>query len=277
MYKLARSVCWLAPVLLFASVEEKQTIQKSFPAARRIEIDNVNGSIRVTGYEGREVQLTVYKTLSAGTKEKLEQARREVKLDISTPQEGTLRFYVDGPFRCHCSDGCEGVRYSREGYEFRHEFEIKAPRNAVIFLRNINGGEIHVENMAGDYDVKNINGPVEMTGIAGSGSAYSLNGGLKVRFRSNPRAASHFGSLNGQVDVYFRPDLAANLRMNTFNGSVYSDFAVTPLPSQGMKAELHHGKRVFRADRYTAGRVGAGGPEIKLDTLNGDIRILKGQ
>ncbi|MGC9972603.1 MAG: hypothetical protein ABSE56_18625 [Bryobacteraceae bacterium] len=277
MFKGIRSVCWLAPVVLFAAVEEKQTIQKTFPAAKRIEVENVNGSIRVAGYDGREVQLTVHETLSGDSKEKLEQARREVKLDISTPQEGTLRLYVDGPFRSKCRDGSVNFHEDDAGYTFRHEFEIKAPRDVAVYLRNINGGAIKVENVAGDYDVKNINGGVEMIEVAGSGRAYSLNGGLKVLFRSNPRAQSYFGSLNGPVDLFFQPDLAADLRMKTFNGNIYSDFPVTPLAAHGMTAERRDGKQVYRADRFTGGRVGNGGPEIKLDGFNGDIRILKRQ
>jgi hypothetical protein len=40
--------------------------------------------------------------------------------------------------------------------------------------------------------------------------------------------------------------------------------------------EEHRGmKTVFRADRYTSVRVNAGGPEIKVENLNGDIRILE--
>lgn len=272
-----RSVCWLAPVVLLAGVEEKQTIQKTFPAAKRVEVENVNGSIRVTGYEGREVQLTVHQTLSGDTKEKLEQAKKEVKLDISTPQEGTLRLYVDGPFRCKNRGGSCNGDWHDAGYTFRHEFEITAPRDATVYLRNINGGAIQVKNVAGDYDVKNINGGVEMLEAAGSGRAYSLNGELKVLFRSNPRAQSYFGSLNGRVDLFFQPDLGADLRMKTFNGNIYSDFPVTPLAAGGMTAERRDGKRVYRADRFTGGRVGKGGPEITLDGFNGDIRILKRQ
>jgi hypothetical protein len=184
---------------------------------------------------------------------------------------------VDGPFRCKCRDGSVNFRGGDQDYRFRHEFEIKAPRDATVYLRNVNGGSVKVENVAGDYDVENINGSVEMLETAGSGRAYALNGGLKVLFRSNPRAASYFGSLNGKVDLFFQPNLAADLRMKTFNGNIYSDFEVTPLPAHGATAERRDGKLVYRADRFTGGRVGHGGPEIKLDGFNGDIRILKRQ
>jgi DUF4097 and DUF4098 domain-containing protein YvlB len=266
----------LAPVLLMAApLEQKQTVQKTFPAPKRLEVENVTGSIHVTGYDGREVQLAVNETFRADTKEKLDQATKEIKLDIAT-QGDTLRIFVDGPYRCKCGDG-SSTNFSRRsaGYDFRHEFEIRVPRDTEVYLRNVNGGPVKVENIAGNYDVENINGGVEMLEAAGSGRAYSLNGGLKVVFRRNPREASYFGSLNGQVDLLFQPDLSADLRMKTFNGHIYSDFDVTSLPGRAATAERRNGKQVYRADRFTGARVGNGGPEIKLDGFNGDIRIIK--
>jgi len=56
---------------------------------------------------------------------------------------------------------------------------------------------------------------------------------------------------------------------------VYSDFPVTTIPVHAPQEERHGNKVVFHADRFTAGRVNAGGPEIKIENLNGDIRILE--
>src|SRR5438309_6396 len=90
-------------------VEGQETIQKSFSMAgvqhRSLEIDNVWGSIEVLGTASDEARLTVSKSIRAASKDKLEQARKEVTLDISE-QEGFLKLYVNGPFRCHCDDGC---------------------------------------------------------------------------------------------------------------------------------------------------------------------------
>jgi hypothetical protein len=274
---LALYTCGLSLPLL-AGVEEKNTIQKTFAIARpetaRVEVDNMTGPIRVTGYDGSEVQATVRQTIEADSKEKLEEARRDVKLDM-TEQGGTVRFYVDGPFRCHCSDG-QGYRGDHDrGYNVRYDFEIRAPRQSSVFLRTVNDGDIHVAGIGGDYDVKNINGGVELLDAGGSGKVYALNGGVKATFVRNPRADSYFGSLNGQVDLFFQPSLSAELAMKTFNGNIYTDFDVTSLPSRPGTAERRGAKFVYRADRFTHARVGAGGPEIKLDGFNGDIRILK--
>src|SRR5438552_15085946 len=89
-------------------VQEEETIQKSFSMAgvqhRSLEIDNVWGSIEVLGTASDEARLTVSKSIRAASKDKLEQARKEVTLHISE-QEGSLKLYVIGPSRCRCDDG----------------------------------------------------------------------------------------------------------------------------------------------------------------------------
>jgi hypothetical protein len=132
-----------------------------------------------------------------------------------------------------------------------------------------------VRDITGNFLVRNVNGDVEMASISGSGTARTVNGPVKVSFRRNPREASDFQTVNGAVELRFARDLAADFRFKTFNGSIYSDFPVAALPVRPMQEEHHGAKVVYRADRYTGVRIGTGGPEIKVQNLNGDIRILE--
>src|SRR6267154_1484926 len=177
---------------------EQEKIEKTFamPAGagrRTLEIDNVWGSIEVVGTAADQAHITVNKSIRAESKGKIEQAEKDVTLDI-TQQGDVLKLYVDGPFRCNCHD-CERSR-DDEGYVVKMDFQVQVPR---------------------DIDIK----------------------------------------------------------IKTVNGGIYSDFPVTALPVQGMKEEHHGAKVIFRADRYTGARVNAGGPQIKVENLNGDIRILE--
>ena len=257
-----------------AEVEQNETIQKTYPlsasAPKKVIVDNVTGSIHVTGYAGNEVRLVAHKRLRADSSETAEQARRDVKLGISQ-DANTVRFYVDGPFRCR--DG--GIHiHGDPGYEVKYDFELQVPHDTAIDLKTVNDGEIKVADVAGDYKVDNINGGIEMTGLAGSGKIYSLNGKVKVSFRENPRGKSTFGSLNGEVRVSFQPDLNADLRFKTFNGGVYTDYPVTYLPQPVAAGERHNGQFVYKSSDWSAARVGHGGPELSFDAFNGDIRIL---
>jgi hypothetical protein len=283
----------LLAVLLFApqrdrdrgyrdfTVEQKDTIQRSLSfsspsAAKTVRIDNVFGGVRVAGYDGATVEIAAARLARAESQERLQKGLEEVQLKL-TERDNTIEAYVDGPFRCNC-EGRGGINYRGRhyyGYEVRYDFEVKVPRAAKVWIRNINSGEVTVEGIAGGYDVENVNGGITMREVAGSGRAYALNGGLRVTFRENPRESSYFGSLNGVVEASFRPGLSADIRFKTFNGAVYTDFPVTYLPKEPGKAERRDGKFVYRSSSFTAARVGAGGPELKFDAFNGNIRILQ--
>ena len=266
----------LAPLLAGA---ETETIRKTFTfpdaaAPRRMEVDNVNGNIRVTGHAGANLEVTVSKSIHADSPADAEEAKRDVKLDMSQTAN-VVRLYVDGPFRCNCRDGESGTRrHGRERYQVKFDFEINVPPGVALDLRTVNDGEIRVNGTSGDFDVDNVNGGVEMLEIAGSGRVHALNGKVKVVFARNPAANSFFGSLNGDVDIAFRPNLSADVRVKTFNGGVFTDFPVESLPTQQAAPERKDGKFVYRSNEFKGLRIGRGGPEYKFDAFNGNIHIL---
>jgi hypothetical protein len=269
---------WLAigalPMAYGFDQEERETIRRNFPAAARLEIDNVHGNIHVTGYNGSEIQMVVEKTIQAETQDRLEAAKRDVKLD--TPQSGdTLTLYVDGPFRCHCNDGRFGVHESSHpGYRVIYDFEVKVPAATSLRLGTVNRGDVRVENTTGDFDIANVNGGIEMSEVAGSGPVHTVNGKISVVFSRNPVKDCSFKSVNGTIEASFRPNLSADVRVKTFNGHAYTDFDVAALPGLSPVSERRDGKFIYRTDRFTGMRIGNGGPEFKFDTLNGSIRII---
>ena len=255
------------------SVIENETIQRVFPAANSVDVDNFDGSITVTGSSTQEIKVEIRKTIRARSAEKVQEAKREVELDMA-PHDDGLRIYVDGPFRCKCGDGSTNWRGSRfYGYEVSFDFTVQVPRDTNLRLRTVNRGNIRVENIAGTFDAENINGGLELLEVSGSGHAYALNRPVKVLFNHNPAAASDFGSLNGDVDITFRPGLSADLWMKTFNGHAYTDFDVSALPGRPGAREQRDGKFVYKSNEFFGVRVGNGGPELKFDAFNGDIRI----
>src|SRR5882762_906984 len=235
---------------------EQEKIEKTFAMSagtghRTLEINNVWGSIEVVGTASDRAQLTVNKSIRAESKGKIEQAKKDVTLDI-TQQGDVLKLYVNGPFRCNCRD-CERSR-DDEGYVEKMDFQVQVPRDIDIKIKTVNEGHVSVRDINGSFLVRNVNGDIQIRNIAGSGTARTVNGPVKVSFRQNPREASDFETVNGAVELAFARDLAADFRFKTFNGGIYSDFPVTALPVQGMKEEHHGTKVLFRADRYTESR-----------------------
>ena len=256
-------------------VQEKATIRKtwtiSVPADQmEVKVDNIDGSIDVVGYSGRDIEIVADQTIQAESNDKLQRAKQEVRLLLE--QKGnSIEAYVDAPWRCQNGINYRGWRYY--GYKVSYDFRVKLPPEARLYLRNINRGGIKVMSMSGNFDIENINGGIEMLEAGGSGRAYALNGKVKILFTRNPRAESYFGSLNGDVDLYFRPNLAADFRLKNFNGGIYTDFPVTYLPASSPKQERRNGMFVYHSNDFFGARVGNGGPEIKVEGFNGNIRM----
>jgi hypothetical protein len=253
-------------------LDEKESIRKTFDvgsSGRKLLVDNVQGYVHVTGISGSQVQVSVEKHIYADTKEAVEEAKRDVKLDMSE-QGSFVRLYEDGPFRTS-----NGINYRGEdyyGYRVVFDFDVQVPFDTELVLKTINHGDIQVKKTTGDYDIHGLNGGIEMEDVAGSGSVNTLNGKVKVTYSKNPAKATQFKTLNGSVDVYFRGVLNADLKFKKFNGGIYTDFDVTALP-QTISGDTSSGKFVYRSGRTISGRTGTGGPELSFETFNGSIRL----
>jgi hypothetical protein len=206
------------------------------------------------------VQVSVQKQINARSPEALQEAKRDVKLDMS--QQGNyVRLYEDGPFRS--SNG--GTNYRGDdyyGYRVNFDYEIQVPRNIELSLKTITS-QIVVKGTSGDFEVHGLNGGIDMEEISGSGTVRTLNGKLKVSFAKNPEHDSEFHTLNGAMDLYFKEPLNADLHFKTLNGGVYADFDVTSIP----------GTALVSARRNGSARAGKGGPALTFDGLNGAIRL----
>jgi hypothetical protein len=259
-------------------VEEKETIERTLrfqnlSQPKEVWVDNIFGSITVEGFSGQEVELVVHKTIKARNKEKLQKALEEVTLDIKE-ESNTIDLYVNGPFR-----DCEEKRRRRgghdPGYRVHYDFQIKVPHQTNLSLKTATDGKIHVENVEGRFDIRHANGRIDLVEVAGSGEAHTANGDVRVIFRKNPEADCSFKTVNGDVTVSFQKNLSADFRLKTFHGDGYSDFPITYLPSRPAKKGREDGRFVYKSDRFVGVRVDKGGPEILMDTLNGDLLIQK--
>ena len=254
--------------------EAKETIRKTFPSAKELEIDNVHGFIHVTGYNGSDIQVVAEKRIVAETRERLDAAQREVTLDTSQSPD-RVSIFVDGPFRCHCEDNRRGVHESgHRGYRVVYDFDIKVPTATFLRLATVNEGEITVENTSGDFDLSNVNHSIDVKEVAGSGAVHTVNGKITATFSRNPTGSCSFRTVNGGIEASFRPNLNADVRVKTFNGHAYTDYDVTALPTTAGHGERRDGKFVYHSNDFSGMRIGTGGPEFKFDTLNGSIRII---
>jgi hypothetical protein len=252
----------VAQVFQFTSPEKTGTVK----------VDNVFGSITVSGTKTTEVRLEAKKILRAESQDDLQKAEQEVVLKMAE-KDNVLDIYVDGPFRCQ-----DGSRHeSDRDYTVAYDFTLQVPERTSLILKTVNDGDILVRNVRGEFTVRNVNGHIELQDIAGPVSGKTVNGRIRAEFLENPAAVCTFATVNGDLDIHFMPGLAADFRLKTFNGEIFSDFPVSYLPAGPGEAKREKGRFVYRSHDFQGVRVGKGGPEISMETLNGDIMIAGGK
>lgn len=260
------------------SADEQETIEKNLTLSgqpMRLVVDNLDGYVHVTGTaSGSQVHVVAHKTIRAETQADLNQAKSEVKLDM-TEQPGSVSIDYEAPWRCNgnCSGCCNEHRHF---YEVTYDIDVQAPRAARMVISTVNG-PLEVNQVNGDFDIHGVNGGIRMTAIGGSGDVHTVNGPINIQFARNPSQPCSFKSVNGTLDAQFEPGLSADLLFKIFHGQIYSDFDVTPLAVPPGEPERKNGMFVYRSNRLSGGRAGHGGPQLSFDTLNGSIRLHQEQ
>lgn len=256
-----------------------RTLAFAAGGGRTLDVRNINGFIRVEATDDAAVQMSIHEVIRAETSADMADAQRDVHLDFvdGQPRVGAT---VRDPGGHVCGEpwNDRGERSERVHYEVRFDFTIRVPRNAALRLCTINGGDVIVNGTQGDFDVTNVNGLIELRRVAGSGRAHTVNGPVTVTFTANPKQASSFKTVNGNVDVSLLDGLSADFEMKTMNGGLFTDFDVQPVATPAAASgERRNGRFVYRGNEFTRVRVGAGGPQITFETLNGNVRAHRSE
>lgn len=273
------SLFLLAAASLWCAEESARTIEKSFPLTgnkRSVSVCGINGAIKVTAADSNEVRFSIREEISAPTRDRLDELKKEV--DVAFLQEpGSVLAGVKGPWSdTPCGqarkEGSEGRRrWEGKDTRIRHDFTVSVPRDARLQLKTVNGA-IEVTATAGPYSVHTVNGSIRMTDVEGAGDVNTVNGTVVATYKKNPAADTKYRSVNGKLDLYYQPALSADFYVKTVNGKAFTDFDMTAIAGES-SPEAKGMKVIHRRGNSGQLRAGNGGPKISAETVNGSILI----
>lgn len=235
-----------------------------------LEVKLVNGYIHVTGYDGRDV------VIEAGTHARPSGRPGNPSPDKGPPN-GLKRIATGGSLSLTAEEKNNHVELTTNSLWHPVYLTIKVPYHFSLRLGTVNNGDIRVENVVGELEVSNVIGSIHLNQVSGSAVANTVNGNLIATFRSvTAGAPMAFSTFNGKVDITFPRDANATLKMQSEQGSIYSDFdvAVDNRPPEVTRS-AEQGVYRLGSDGWTYGTINKGGPEILLKTINGNIFLRK--
>jgi hypothetical protein len=263
-------------------VRDQRTIERTFAPNgepfRRLQNDNVFGDVRVRAHAVPTVVLRAQERLVAADERWAERARTDVEL-LATSEDGVVDLFVDGPFRggCDCpGDRSRWRRQERVRYTVTYDFELLVPAGLELELSTVNDGEIRVEGVRGELELTNVNGGITVEGAAGGSRVVTVNGDVRVVFAPGPARAASFETVNGDIEVRYASAPDADVYLKTMWGDLRSEFPFEELPVAPEVKRRDDGRFVIESDQWSAVRLGAGGPKVEFETLNGDVVIARG-
>lgn len=284
---VTQQFCWAQ------NFTDKITKELSFErkgAENALMVANINGDVKVTGYDGDKIMVEVTRKITAKTTERLEQGKTEIQLGV-IDRADTLIVYVEGTCnnfgkrakneRSWNSPNGWGYNWSENSgrgrncnppYDYTLDFTIKVPASVNLILSTINDGNVTVENVKGTLKVENVNGSIKLTGISREATATTVNGDVDVEYVTNPLKDCRFYSLNGDINAWFQKGLAANMSFESFNGDLFTNVdQLESLPVTVEKEERTNGtKYKVKGNRF---KIGNGGVFLDFETFNGDVYL----
>lgn len=156
------------------------------------------------------------------------------------------------------------------------DLEVWVPKNFSLNIE-VTHGDLSIEGVMGEHEVKATNGDVEMLEVGGSVVVNSVNGDIEVTMTSvTPNTPMSFTGLNGDIEVSFPSNTKFTGKMKTDYGDVFTNFDIELDRSAGAsEISSGNGKYTVTVNKWITGSVNGGGPEFLFKTLHGDIEISK--
>jgi hypothetical protein len=260
------SLMFAASTLAQSGSTETLTVPLSSPGKQyTLKVHLVTGSIKITGYEGKDVIINVTPQ------------NNDEEGESKASQNGMKRFSTRGSFEVTAKEADNTVTVNTGDPNRAIDLELKIPQDVKLKAGTVNDGSVTIDNLRGELEVNNVNDEIIMTGISGSVVANTVNGEVNVVFKSvNPAAPMAFSTLNGDVTVTLPADTKASLKVKSDNGDVYSDFDIDidKTPAKVDKI-TEPGLYKIKKDEWIYGKINGGGSEMMMKNMQGDIYVKK--
>ena len=128
-------------------------------------------------------------------------------------------------------------------------------------------GRVEVTDVNGDLETESVSGRISMTGIRSRFvRAGSVSGRISYAGTFEPDGTYEFKSHSGGVRLSLPADVGAQVRIETFSGSVDSDFPVTLQPNSDGRS----------SNRRIEFKIGNGRSRIVAESFSGNIILQRG-
>jgi len=216
-------------------------------AESSVDIVNVNGAITVEAVDGNTLDIKAQITVRGVTEEAAQEALKQVEM-VEEASSGRVRVEARLP-----------KELRRRGVEII--YTVRAPRTAKVNVETVNG-QVTVTGVLGGVKAETTNGSVVGRGLGNAVVAGTTNGEIKIQMAALGGDGISLETTNGTIELKLPEDAKATVSARCVNGGIsVADLAFEKV-GEGTRRKLD-------------GKINGGGSAVKLETVNGSIRVGK--
>ena len=257
MRSLAVAVLALSLPFTAAAVEGDFHWTGNLAPGQTLEIKGVNGGIRAELASGSTIEVSGRKTANRSDP-------NSVRVEV-VPYAGGVTIcsvYPDtgSGERNECRPGNGGHMNTRNN-DVNVEYTVRLPAGVHLVARTVNGG-VTATGLRSDLDAATVNGKLKLE-TSGLATGKTVNGSIEASMgNANWTSPIEFSTVNGGIEISLPAGISADVQASTVTGHIATDFPLTVSGRFGPK--------------HMNGRIGNGGPALKLSTVNGGIELKRG-
>ena len=230
-------------------IEAKETWTRTYEvkAGATLSVREANGKVRVEATDGDKIEVTATKISTAPSEEA---AKKDLK-EFTISENAT-------PMLVELDSSSRGMQFVLHQSR-RVEYEIKVPKSLNVTIRSVNG-TVDAQGVGGTLTVDVINGKVDAAGLIGGAEVTSVNGEVNLAFVKIAETGVRCKTTNGEITIVVPTTVRATIAARAVNGNI---------STENLAVEKTDDNR----QRWNA-NLGGGGPELRLEATNGEIRVV---
>ncbi|MDQ8203412.1 DUF4097 family beta strand repeat-containing protein [Pelagicoccus sp. SDUM812003] len=131
----------------------------------------------------------------------------------------------------------------------------------------VNGQDssVRIESVQGEIDVSTVDGDIDLLDVSGGIVAHTVDGEIRIELNDTElKSPVSLATVDGDIEVLAREGLSANVNVSTIDGTFRTEIPIT---------SRQRGERFVWGGVNLKGTYGAGGAELFLKTIDGDIEV----
>lgn len=224
--------------------------------AQLIEIKGINGDVRAMPAPGSQVEVSATRRANRSDP-------TAVRIEVVPHSRGITICAVYPTDSGRDPNTCEpgsGGRSNVRNNDTVVNFTVRVPAGVSFIGRTVNG-DVDGDSLRGYAEGRTVNGSVTLS-TTEAAVANTVNGSITASMgRADWPDGAAFKTVNGSITLRLGGAVNANVRAETVNGGITTDFPITVTGSIG--------------PRRLSGTIGGGGRELNLSTVNGSIKLYR--